>query len=761
MQLRLDRAICLAGASAAALTLGAGAACAQDSMGDIVVTARRVQERLQDAPLSVTVATADRLERSQITSTDDLDQVTPSLQIAPVAPISGNNSASQFFIRGIGQTDPTAGVDPGVGLYIDGVYMGWAVGGIMDFRDIANVQALRGPQGTLFGRNTVGGAILITTQDPGRAFGGQARLAYGTDNLYEGFLALDVPISEEFRTRWTVGRRVRDGYVTRAIDGLDLGDDNSLTLTGKALLQPTDRIRFVLRGDYTREDEHGTPLVFAAITETAAFPAIQSVAAGCPGADGPPPPFNVPLIDDPRCANDFWNDGRFIANGTFPIGSRLENWGAALTSDYDIGRALSLRSITAYRELKWDGSRDADNTPFVILHTKYHSSGWQFSQELQLTYDSDPLTLVGGLYYFKSETTDFLTPILGSTPGGTTDHNDNVITSENWALFAQATFDVTDALSVSAGVRYTEETKGSLPGQFNDANPANVYVLPILFERDYSSTIGSASIRYRWNDAIMTYASWSQGFKSGGFNSRFNAPVPADPVTGAPALTPPAFGPETAQSYEIGAKLDPTSNLRINLAAFHTTYDDIQLTYRFGVAPYIFNAGEATIQGFEGELHFAPTDDLRLDANVSYLDDQFERVANVTFGGQQPTSVPVTLNSQLPYVPEWQGGAAAEFDLHLGGFVFTTRGEVVHVGSQFFDTGNTPQISQTEDVTTYNLAFTLAHGDQPWQVRLGLRNITDEIYPIAGNSSLSTGAGYAEIAYNRGREAVLSVSTRF
>jgi iron complex outermembrane recepter protein len=260
----------------------------------------------------------------------------------------------------------------------------------------------------------------------------------------------------------------------------------------------------------------------------------------------------------------------------------------------------------------------------------------------------------------------------------------------------------------------------------------------------------------------MTYASWSQGFKSGGFNSRFNARVPADPATGAPEGAPPAFDPEHAESFELGAKLDPMHGMRLNLAAFSTDYNDIQLTYRFGVAPYIFNAGEATIRGVEGELHYAPSADWVFDGNFSYLDDEFNKIANVTFGGAAPTSIPVTLNSQLAYVPEWQGSAALEYTAHLGANLqLATRGEVIYTGAQFFDTGNTVAIAQNDDVTTYNLSFVLRRDDQPWRLRLAVKNLSDEIYPIAGNSSLTTGSGYAEIAYNRGREAVLSLSTDF
>jgi iron complex outermembrane receptor protein len=744
------------------MVMGQSAWAQEDSGDEIVVTARRVEERLQDTPLSVTVVNAAALEDSQIASTVDLDQITPSLQFAPIAPLSGNNSAAQVFIRGIGQTDPTAGVDPGVGIYIDDVYMGSAVGGVMDFRDIESVQVLRGPQGTLFGRNTVGGAILLTSRDPGREFAGSARVGVGSDNLREAQFALDVPISENMLTRWTYGIRQRDGYVRRAIDGTDLGNENSYTLTGKVVITPSNAWRFEFHGDYTNADEHGTPLVFAAIREQAAFPAIQSVAAGCPGADGPPPPFNVPMIDDPRCANDFWNDGPFVANGTFPVQSLLENWGLGMTVDVTLNDKWSFRSISAYRNLAWDGNRDADNTPFTILHTEYHSDGYQASQEFQLTYDSDPLSIVSGLYFFKSNTVDLLTATLGSVPGGTSDLNDNIITNSNWAAFTQATYDITDALSVSAGLRFTEETKSSLPRQWNIANPANVYVLHQTFSRDFNATTGSASIQYRWSPEVMTYASWAQGFKSGGFNSRFNAPVPADPASGNPALHPPSFEPENAESYEIGAKLDPVRGLRVNLAAFDTSYQDIQLTYRFGVAPYIFNAGVATIRGFEGEVHYSPSADWLFDANFSYLDDQFDKIRPVTYAGSPPSSVPVTLNSQLPYVPEWQGSAALEYAAHLWADMrLRTRGEVVYTGAQFFDTGNPVEIAQNDDITTYNLSFLLERQSQPWQLRLGIKNLTDEIFPIAGNSSLPTGSGYAEIAYNRGREVSLAISTDF
>ncbi len=209
---------------------------------EITVTARKVEENLQDTPISITAITGAALEDRQVFRTDMLDQLVPNLQFANNAPLAGNNASSAVFIRGIGQTDPTSTVDPGVGLYIDDVYIGNAVGGNMELRDIANVQVLRGPQGTLFGRNTIGGAVLLSTADPGDEFGGKVRAGFGDDNLIDGFVALDVPFSDSFKTRWSLGVRQQDGYVERP-DGTDLGDTNTFTGQTKWVWTPTDERR--------------------------------------------------------------------------------------------------------------------------------------------------------------------------------------------------------------------------------------------------------------------------------------------------------------------------------------------------------------------------------------------------------------------------------------------------------------------------------------------------------------------------------------
>ena len=478
----------------------------QAGLEEIIVTARKVAENLQETPIAITAFSGEALTERQIFNTAELDQVVPNLQFANNAPLAGNNSSSQIFIRGIGQTDPTSTVDPGVGLYIDDVYIGSAVGGSMTLRDIANVQVLRGPQGTLFGRNTIGGAIIMTTTDPGDEFGGSARLGLGSDSLVDGFLALDVPISETFKSRFTIGYRNQDGYVERT-DGTDLGDTDTYTATAKFVWSPGDRFTGKLLFDYTSSDENGSPLVFATYNEAASFGRVASLDAGCPGlSDLAPPPFlpeqNVPLIADDRCANDLQSRGEYRTNGTAALTSQLDNYGTSLNLVFGLTEAIDLKSITSYRNLDWEGNRDADNTPLPILHTFYDVDSWQMSEEIQLLYEGDPLTGVFGVYYFKQKSDDIVTIVLNPPvppAGPNLDSDNNKVDNESWAVFTQWTYRfAAERLGVTVGGRYTEDEKGSYPDQFDYSTPT-VKQVPVQWYRDtFSDFTPSGSIDYRF-----------------------------------------------------------------------------------------------------------------------------------------------------------------------------------------------------------------------------------------------------------------------
>jgi iron complex outermembrane receptor protein len=754
----------LAAAAAASLALPVHA---QESTGleEITVTARKVEENLQKTPIAITALSGAALEDRQVFSTDVLDQVVPNLQFANNAPLAGNNASSAVFIRGIGQTDPTSTVDPGVGLYVDDVYIGNAVGGTMALRDVGSIQVLRGPQGTLFGRNTIGGAVIITSRDPGDEFGGTLRAGTGADSLIDAFAAVDLPFSDNFKTRTSVAIRRQDGYVTRP-DGTDLGDANQFMAATKWVWKPRDGFTGVLSFDYSKADENGSPLVFAAMNEAATFPRVASLDAGCPGlTDGavPPPGLpdqpSVPMTNDARCANDLQSRGPYSNNGTLPLYSTIDNFGGSLNLSFDLGESWTLKSITAFREIEWRGARDADNTPLTILHTEYDVEGDQLSQEFQFTYETENTVGVLGMYYFEQTSKDIATVFLNPPPPGVQrDSDNNDVDNASWAAFTQWTFDFTDRYSLTVGGRYTEDRKGSYPDQFDYATPATKQVPVRWYNETFTSFTPSASFVVQWNDDAMTYFSYSEGFKGGGWNSHFNAVL-----TAAQQDALQQFRQEEAETLEIGSKFDIGNTVRLNFAIFSSDYTNMQLTYRgpapAGVAPFITNAGETSIDGAEVELNWLASEDFRVDASVGYLDATIDSLTNIPLAVLPPG---LAEGNYLPYAPEWQVHLGLSYEGNLGGFSVTPRLDATHQTSTYFDATNTVEIAQLEDITTVNASVRVSRGtESPWSVVLGLNNATDELYPVAGNSSLTTGSGYAEIAYARPREWFVNFSYEF
>ncbi|MCB5425174.1 TonB-dependent receptor [Altererythrobacter sp. CC-YST694] len=754
-----------------------------ESGGSIVVTARRRDEALIDTPIAVSAFSAEELRDRQIQQTSDLEQITPSLQFKPAGQLSGNSAASVVFIRGIGQLDPTAAVDPGVGIYLDEVYLGRAVGGTIEFGDIASVEVLRGPQGTLFGRNTIGGAILVRTKEPKLGeFSGNGRFRVGENNLYEGFAALNLPIADTMAARVSGGFRKRDGYVIRDFDGLDLGDDNSFTLNGALLWEASPDVKLNIRADYTKRDEHGAPFVFAGINEQAPVAAIVSVAAGCPGATIPfvlpntDPRFgapNVPMINDPRCANDFQAKGDFVNGGVADVLSTSEVWGLSGTLEADLSEAFKIKSITAYRSTESRGIRDADNTPFVMITTDVGSQSDQVSQELQLQYQSSIVSGILGGYYFNEKTHERATvplafppspPVINSMLAGGPGSRDLQISdleTDSIAVFGELSVNPVEQLEISGGLRYTRDKKtftgtvlNLFPATLPDPDPLPTKAVPeggplFIYNRPFKDSFdavtGSASIRYSWSDQVSTYASYSRSFKSGGFNTRYNAAPPGN--------VPVPFDEEEVESYEIGAKFD-LGDFRFNAAAFIANYNNIQLIFRQGVVPLLFNAGKARIQGLEGEVSYR-SGGFRFDASASVLDDDILSITPVP--GATATVTPA---DDLPFTPEFQGsfGLAYEFPL-TDSLSLTPRFDGSYTSKITFITGSVPEIEE-DGYFTGNVSVSLANDDSGWKLTAGVMNVFDERYLIQGNASLGT-LGYAEKIYARPRNWFVQVSADF
>jgi len=750
----------------------------------IVVTARRREESLQETPVAITAFTAEALAERQIQQTQDLERVTPSLQFKTAGQLSGNSAATVVFIRGIGQLDPTAAVDPGVGIYIDEVYVGRAVGGAIDFGDIAGVEVLRGPQGTLFGRNTIGGAILVRTQKPILGeFSGRARVRVGEDDLREGFGVVNVPIGDDLAARMSGGFRKRDGYVVREFDGLDLGNDDSYSFGGSLLFEPSSDFELFIRGDYNKRDENGAPFVFVGINESAPVPAIVSVAAGCPGATIPFAPLApgdaafgapfVPSIDDARCANDFQDRGPFVNGGTAPVTSTSETWGLAATATANLSDWLTAKSITSYRETKSRGIRDADNTPFLILTTDLTTDSEQISQEIQFQLDFDRLNAIFGVFYFNETTFERASvpisfppspPVIASILSGGPGSRDlqlSDLKTDSLAFFGEASFEITPDLEIAGGLRSTTDKKSYLgnvrslfPGTQDDPDPISTTAIPdggplFIYYRPnretFSKVTGSASLRYNMTDWLSTYLSYSTSFKSGGFNTRYNAPPPG--------FTPVPFNEESVTSYEVGAKME-FGDVRLNLAAFRADYDDIQLIFRQGVVPLLFNAGKARLSGFEAEFSYRPSWGLKLDAGLSHLDDDILEITPIP--GATATISP---GDELPLTPSYQANFGVAYDFLMGDWKLTPRFDGSYQSKTTFITGSVPIIEQ-DGYFVGNASLTLAQDNGGLSVQAGVQNVFDELYKIQGNASLAT-LGYAEVIYARPRTWYLQVGYEF
>jgi len=748
---------------------------------EVVVTARKREENLQDTPVAITAFTHSDLELRQIHATQSLGDVTPNLTFDAVSPSSGSNSTASIFIRGIGQSDFTGITDPGVGLYIDGVYYARAVGSAMDFLDLDRVEILRGPQGTLFGRNTIGGAVVLHTKRPNmEQVEGDLKFETGTDDKIYINGNVNIPINERLAVKVSGSRQERDGYVTRITDGLDLGNDDTWSLRGSVLWQPNDSFEAYLTGDYSSEDENGAPTVSQGINETGLFGTLnnRTLIPSCPFFGSPGGPSGLDTGGAAGCVNSATADiGEFNSAGTFPAFSKLDAWGVTGTLTWDAAEWLTIKSISAYRNMDGSWSRDSDSTPFNIFQTNDIWDSWQFSQELQFTglaFD-DRLNWLLGAYYFEEETDNTNgVPII---TGGL--HSRALADNTSWAIFGQATYNLTDQLALTFGLRHTEDTKRFTPDQFYDSAPepavaaffdiiAPPYVLGQVItpggffnvgdrifpmvegKQKFTDTTPYVNLAYTWNDDLMTYFTWSEGFKSGGFDQRFAAPR-FDAVTGE--QRPTRFTPETVSSFEVGLKSQWLDNkVRINAAGFITRYKDLQLVIREFFNPITFNGGTADLAGFEIETVIIPNLDFIITAAVGYIDASYDQLSDEVVNNPSP----VLPGNKLVNTPEWSANIGAAYTFHTEFGTLTPRVDWSYRDDSFNDAVNSPRLF-APSYHLVNISMMFESNDEHWQAVVGGTNITDEVYLISGTSAFGTASGYTEAAFGRTAQWFLSL----
>lgn len=744
---------------------------------EVTVTARKREESLQDTPIAISAFSGDNLEDRGVTKIIELSSFAPNMSFQNNPSFGGASNAASIYIRGIGQKEFLPTTEPGVGLYVDGVYIARSVGAILDLVDVSQVEILRGPQGTLFGRNTIGGAINITTEKPAEEFGGKVAVTAGTDNAQRFKGIVDVPLSNTLLSRFSVAKTLQDGYVERE-DGVDLGDDDSLTGRASFLWLPNDDLEVQFATDYTRDRENGPAMSLIGINlgdpidpDTPPMATIHNVGANL-AAGGPEAPCATPgntiNLSVPGCYDMRYKLGEAHNAGTAPAQSDSDLYSANLNISWAINEDLTLKSISAWRDLDSEFSRDGDHSPHRVSQFQDTLEQEQLTQELQLLGSSfgQRLNWIVGLYYFDESgdnvnTLDFTVSNFQS--GGEFENTSK-------AAFGQATLDVTDKLSVTMGLRYTDEEKSFLPDQYIIENyfagsghpmldapfmQAGERVLPYVEKtQDISETTPMVNVAYQWTEEMMTYLSYSEGFKSGGFTQRVFPPQVAGAT--APAGTSdldliPDYDPEFVDVYEIGFKYTGWDNrLRLNGAAFHTEYDDLQVQVFTSVAPVTKNAASAKISGWELELNLIPVEGWFVEASYGWLNPRYDDLdtAETLFSA----------SNEFERVAKRTASASVgrEFNTDYGYFV--GRLDWSYRSKEYMDSFNTELIAQESyDVLNANVKW--SNPSQTWDVMLALKNITDEDYLLTG--SIGDAFQTYEGIYNRGREWYLTGQYNF
>lgn len=592
------------------------------ALEEIVVTAQKRAENLQDIPLAITAMSGDYLDKSGINAVDEVSVRTPGFTMTRY-----NMMQPQLYIRGIGSTDDSAFGDQSVGIFIDEVYIGRAGGSDFDLMDLERIEVLRGPQGTLYGKNVAGGAVNILTQKPTEETRVKLRGSYGNLNRYEVRGLVNGALSDNVNAKLSLSKVERDGHSVSSIDGTKLGDQNTFSARGQLLFTPSDVMEILVTADYSRDRAAGNPR--DCLGEQFVF--FPWFTPGLPyGAS--------PCSEDPRVnektVNGFQN---------------RDIWGLSAKVSYETSIG-DFTSITAYRNSEFDYQEDFDGSDANLVINNVAEKAHQFSQEFRLGNVSEDgrLKWVVGLYYFtesvdRLDNNDFrgndvavfatpspvpgfswgqFLPAFGGQPGwGQADFNiffDQQNVTKSYATFAQATYDLTEKMSVTLGGRYTHESKDANINGFG-FDPTGGFLAgtyDVSPSQSWDSFIPKASVDYHITDDVMVYASYSQGFKSGGFNGSASSE--------AAALQ--GFDPEKAKQWEIGLKSMFLDNrVRLNLTAFHIDYTDLQIFKLVnGSTLVIENAADASSKGFEAELTAAVTDSLTLSANYAYLDTSYK-----------------------------------------------------------------------------------------------------------------------------------------
>ena len=738
-------------AGAVALVFAAPAA-AQDEAAtasedaEILVTAQKREQALSDVSLSVSAVGADELAVTNTASIEALQTLVPSISF-------GNDfNFAKLFIRGIGLSSSLPGVDPSVALHVDGAVVSLAQAQLGSMFDLERVEVLRGPQGTLYGRNATGGAVNLITAKPSDTLEGYARLTVGGPDLnLVGEAAVGGPLSEGVRARIAVRAIRRDGYGINEVTGNDI--DNARQFSTRAHLEflPTPTLSVLLTGEYHHENDQSLAIKFREVS----FPGVltDAIAAN----DGLSALGQRANADGSMAS--FASDPRNLRTNFDPINDR-DQWALTGTITLDAADFLQLRSQTSYRDFEAIFFHDFDMSSYLGYPlaqtgpTRSSANHWQpvfqhqFSQELQANIEAGPLHAVAGLFYLD-ETIDVENHIGFDVLNNTDPFRvqfDGSLFVETWAAYANVTYDLSDFFSIKAGGRYSWE-KRHLANQAGLGSAAlNQFVLdPLQWDdsktwTDFSPSLGA---EFRPNDDWLLYANWSRGFKSGtaeiGSTRKLS---PTQPL--------PFVDPEKVEAWEIGTKY-ATGPFNFNLAGFHHKLKNGQfsLTRPIPTPPFftstLVNAAKSEAWGAELEVLWEPTDQFSLNAAVAYLDSEFTEFmaadpldARLFAPGADANALLQDLSGNATRMsPKWSVNLypTYEIDLSNGGTV-TLGSNFAYKSKQYHTEFNDDRLAQ-DGYIQLDANILYESPDRDYTVNLWAKNITDELV-YAGSFSVST-----------------------
>ncbi len=716
---------------------------------EIVVTARRREESLQDVPVAVTTFSGETLDLRGDPDITAISQITPNMTLEASR---GTNSTLTAFIRGVGQQDPVAGFEGGVGIYLDDVYLNRPQGALLDIYDVERIEVLRGPQGTLYGRNTIGGAVKYVTKRLGTEPSLRVRGSYGSYNQFDAVVSGSLPVSDKFRIGGAVARLTRDGFGTNLTTG-DENYDKDVTAARLSLeVEPTEGLLIRVSGDVTQDDSNPRQ----------GYRVLPSVLPGV-----------VP-------AGRY--DTRAGVTRLGPIGdNEVYAQGGQITVEWEATDNLTFKSITAARSDESDAPIDFDSTAARTFDVPAIYENEQFSQEFQGNFDFDRLRGVVGFYYLDANAFNAFDAIITNpaTPAvNIASFTLGDVDTQAWAVFGEATFDITDQLALTLGGRYTEDERsarvyrenflGAPSRYFGNASAVSitapvvvngVQVVPnFVGERTDTAFNPRAILAWQPTDEYNFYVSYAEGFKGGLFDPRGNF---------ANATIREGVEPETVETYEIGAKLRLLDGrLQTNIAVFTSDYADVQIpgsvtvTLPGGGTSFqgtLTNAGAAEISGLEFEATAALTDELTAIMALGYLDAEYtEFVVN---------GVNVASQRDVQNTPDWTGSGTLNYTTDITAFGQTGSLSLIGTGSYRSKTQQfefaIPLLDQ-DAYWLFDASIVWTSEDDRYRIGLHGKNLTDRRYITSGYNFPGAATDNSVLAfYGNPRTVTATVEFRF